>query len=90
MPPQDDKEKKIPSLVRLKEEVQGFLDLRKESKNLTFKESVEKVVFMGGTYEGHQLSCVALYDTKYLRGMLKMAGLAKKTKDLIKQVLAKA
>ena len=90
MPPQDDKEKKIPSLLRLKEEVQGFLDLRKESKNLRFKKSVEKVVFMGGTYEGHQLSCVALYDTKYLRGMLKMAGLAKKTKDLIKQVLAKA
>ena len=57
---------------------------------MTFKKSVEKVVFMGGTYEGHQLSCVALYDTKYLRGMLKMAGLAKKTKDLIKQVLAKA
>ena len=68
MPPQDDKEKKIPSLLRLKEEVQGFLDLRKESKNLTFKKSVEKVVFMGGPYKGHQLSYVALYDTEYLRG----------------------
>ena len=82
--------KKIPSSLRLKEEVQGFFDLRKESKNLTFKKSVEKVVFMGVTYEGHQLSYVALYDTEYLRGASKMSGLDKKTKDLIKQALAKA
>ena len=67
-------------MLRLKEEVQGFFDLQKESKNLTFKKSVEKVVFMGGTYEGHQLSYVASYDTEYLRGMLKMSGLAKKQK----------
>ena len=40
---------------------------------------------MRGLYEGYELSRVALYDTKYLRGVLKMSGLGKKTKDLIKK-----
>ena len=88
-PTQDDKEKKIPPLLGLKEEAQGLFDLRKESKNLTFEKKVEKVAFMRGPYEGHELSYVALYDTEYLRGVLKMSGLEKKTKDLIKQAVAK-
>ena len=89
--PRDDKEKKIHPFLGLKEEVQGSFELRKESKNSTFKKKVEKVVFMRGPYEGHELSYVALYDTKYLKRVLKMSGLEKKkTKDLIKQALAKA
>ena len=77
-------------MLGLKEEAQGLFDLRKESKNLTFEKKVEKVAFMRGPYEGHELSYVALYDTKYLKRVLKMSGLEKKTKDLIKQALAKA
>ena len=77
-PPKDDKEKKIPPLLRVKEEVQGLFDLRKESKNLTIQKKVKRVVFMGGPYEGYELSYVALYDTEYLRGVLKMSGLDKK------------
>ena len=71
----------------MKEEVQSFFDLQKESKNLTIEKKVEKVVFMAGPYEGYELSYVALCDTKYLKRVLKMSGLEKKTKDLIKQVL---
>ena len=37
----------------------------------------------------YELSHVVLYDTEYLRGVLKMSGLDKKTKSLIKQALAK-
>ena len=85
-PPQDDKK---PPLLGMKEEVQSFFDLQKESKNLTIKKKVEKAVFMAGPYEGYELSYVALCDTKYLKRMLKMSGLEKKTKDLIKQALAK-
>ena len=66
-PPRDDKEKKTPPLLGLKEEAQGLIELRKESKKLTFEKKVEKVVFMREPYEGHELSYVALYDTKYLR-----------------------
>ena len=33
---------------------------------------------MGGPYEGYEFSYVALYDTEYLRGVLKMSGLDKK------------
>ena len=73
----------------VKEEVQDFFDLRKESKNLTIKKKVEKIVFMVVPYEGYELSYLAVCDTKYFKGMLKMSGLEKKTKDLIKQALAK-
>ena len=37
----------------------------------------------------YELSHVVLHDTEYLRGVLKMSGLDKKTKGLIKQALAK-
>ena len=56
---------------------------------MTFKKKVEKVVFMGGPYEGHILSYVALYDSEYLKKVLKMSGLDKKQKNLIKQAMAK-
>ena len=77
-------------MLRVKDEVQNLFDLWKESKNFTFEKRVEKVVFMGGTYEGHEKSYVALYDAEYLRGVLKMSGLGTRTKDLIKKALAKA
>ena len=83
------KEEEEPPLLGLKEEAQGFFDSWKESKNLTLEKRVEKVVFMGGPYEGHKLLYGALCDTDYRRGVLKMSGLGKKTKDLIKQALAK-
>ena len=35
-----------PPFLRMKEEVQSFFDLQKESKNLTVKKKVEKAVFM--------------------------------------------
>ena len=77
----------MPPLLGVKEEVQSFFDLQKESKNLTIEKKVEKAVFMAGPYKGYELSYVALCDTKYLKRVLKMSGLEKKTKDLIKQVL---
>ena len=55
----------------VKEEVQSFFDLQKDSKNLTIKKKVGKVVFMAGPYEGYVLSYVALCDTKYLKRVLK-------------------
>ena len=73
----------------MKEEVQSFFNLQKESKNLTIEKKVEKVVFMTGSYKGYDLSYVALYDMKNLKRMLKMSDMEKKTKDLIKQALAK-
>ena len=73
----------------MKEETQSFSDLQKESKNLTIEKKVEKLVFMAGPYKGYDLSYVVLYDTKYLQRMLKISGLEKKTKNLIKQALAK-
>ena len=73
----------------MKEEAQSFFDLQKESKNLTIEKKVEKAVFMAGPYKGYDLSYVALYDTKYLKRMLKISGLEKKTKNLIKQALAR-
>ena len=76
------------SLLGVKED-QNFFDLRKESKNLTIEKKVEKVVFMAEPYEGYELSYVALCDTKYLRRVLKMSGLEKKTRDLKKQALTK-
>ena len=79
----------MPPLLGLKEVVQNFFDLQKDSKNLTIKKKVEKVVFIRGPYEGYKLSYVALCDTKYLKRVLKMSGLEKKTKNLIKQALAK-
>ena len=88
-PPKKDKGKKIPPLLRVKEEAQGFLDLWKESKKLRIKKKVERIVFMGGPYEDHKSSYVPLYDTKYLERVLKMSGLDWKTKDLTKQALAK-
>ena len=52
----------------MKEEAQGLFDLWKESKNLAIEKKVEGLVFMGGSYEGNELSHVVLYDTEYLRG----------------------
>ena len=91
-PPKDPRTKKrgkMPPLLGVKEEVQSFLDLQKDSKNLTINKKVEKVVFMAGPYEGYELSYVALCDTKYLKKVLKMSGLKKKIKELIKQALTK-
>ena len=79
----------MPPLPGVKEEVQSFFDFQKENKNLKIEKKVEKVVFMAGPYEGYELSYVALCDTKYLKRVLKMSGLEKKTKDLTKQALAK-
>ena len=45
--PKDNKWEKIPPLLGVKEEVQSFFDLRKDSKNLTIEKKVERVVFMG-------------------------------------------
>ena len=44
---------------------------------------------MGGPYEGHELSYAALHDTEYLRAVLKISDLEKKTKTLIKQALTR-
>ena len=88
-PSKDDKKKKMSPLLWLKEG-QNFFDLRKESKNLTIKKNVEKVVFMAGPYKGYELSYVVLYGTKYLKRVFKMSGLEKKAKHLIKQALTKA
>ena len=44
---------------------------------------------MTGAYEGYELSYVALCDTKYFKRVLKKSGPEKKTKDLMKQALAK-
>ena len=66
-PPKDDKEKKI--LLGVKDESQSFFNSRKDSKNLTIEKKVKQVVFMRRPYEGYELSCVALYHTKYLRGV---------------------
>ena len=44
---------------------------------------------MEGPYKGYELSYVALCDVKYLKRVLKMSDLEKKTKDLIKQAVAK-
>ena len=87
--PKDDKGEKMSSLLGMKEESQSFFDIQKDSKNLTIEKKVKKVVFMAGPYEGYELSYVALCDTKYLKRVLKKSGLQKKTKDLIKQALAK-
>ena len=56
---------------------------------MTVEKKVEKLIFLVGPYEGYELSYIELCDTKYLKRMLKMSGLEKKTKDLIKQALAK-
>ena len=56
---------------------------------MTIEKKVEKVVFMAGPYKGYDLSYVALCDTRYLKRMLKISDLEKKTKNLIKQALAK-
>ena len=87
--PKEDKGKKMSPLLGVKEKVQSFFDLQKDSKTLTIKKKVEKVVFMTGPYEGYELSYIVLCDTKYLKKVLKMSGREKKTKDLIKQALAK-
>ena len=54
---------------------------------MTIEKRVERVVFKRGPHEGHELSYFALYDTEYLKRVLKMSGLDKKTKDLKKQAL---
>ena len=45
---------------------------------------MERVVFIRGPHEDHELLYVALYDTKNLKRVLKMSDLDKKAKDLIK------
>ena len=62
--------------------MERFFDLQSRKK-------VERVVFIGGPHEGDELSYVLLYDTKYLKKVLKMSGIGKKTKDMIKHALAK-
>ena len=44
---------------------------------------------MRGPYEGYELSYVAPHNTKCLKKVLKISGLEKKTKDLIKHALAR-
>ena len=61
-----DKKKKMSPLLGVKEEAQSFFDLWKDSKNLTIKKEVKRVVFMRGPYKGQELSNVSLCDTKYL------------------------
>ena len=75
------------SLLVVKEETQRFFDLQKDSEHLTIKKKGGKGSFMAGPYKGYELSYVALCDTKYLKRVLKMSDLEKKTKDLIKQAL---
>ena len=88
--PQDYKRKKMSPLLGVKEEAQSFFDLQKDSKHLKIEKKMEKTVFIVGPYKGCELSYVALCCTKYLKRVLKMSGLEKKKKDLIKQALAKA
>ena len=76
-------------MLGVKEEAQSFFDLQKDSKRWTIEKKVEKVVFMARPYKGYELSYVVLCDTKYLKRVFKMSDLEKKTKDLIKQALAK-
>ena len=64
----------------MKEETESFFDLRKDSKNLTIKKEVERVIFMRSPYKGQELSNVALCDTEYLRKASKRSGLDKKNK----------
>ena len=79
----------MPPLLEMKEEVQSFFDFQRDSKHLTIEKKVEKAVFTAGPYKGDESSYVELCDTKYLKRVLKMPGLEKKTKGLIKQALAK-
>ena len=55
---------------------------------MTIEKKVKEAVFMAIQYKGYELSYVALCDTKYLKWVLKMSGLEKKTKDRINQALA--
>ena len=86
--PRTIKGKKMPPLLGMKEEVQSFFDFQRDSKHLTIEKKVEKAV-SAGPYKGYESSYVELCDTKYLKRVLKMPGLEKKTKALIKQALAK-
>ena len=61
----------MPPLLGVKEELQSFFDLQKDTKNFTIEKKVEKVVFMGGPYEDYELLYVALCDTKYLKKGIK-------------------
>ena len=68
-----EEEKGLP-LLEVKEEVQSFFDLRKDSENLTVKKKVKRVIFYeGGRYKGYESSFVASYDTEYLKRVLKMS-----------------
>ena len=79
------KKKKMSPLLGVKEESQSVFDLRKGSKSQTIEKEVKRVVFMRRPYKGQESSNVALYNTKYLRRVLKMSGVDKKTKDFIKK-----
>ena len=80
-PPKNNKRKKMLPLLGVKEEVQNFFGLQEEKNNLTIKKKVEKVVFKAGPYEGYELSYIALWDTKYLKKVLKVPGLKKNKKQ---------
>ena len=56
---------------------------------MTSEKKVQKAVFTRGFYEGYDLSHVALYHAEYFKKLLKISDL-EITKNLIKQVLAKA
>ena len=56
---------------------------------MTIEKKVKRVVFVGGPFEGHELSYIALCDSKYLKKVLKMSCQDMETKDLIKKTLAK-
>ena len=71
----------MPPLPVVKEEVQSFFDLQKDSKHLTIEKKVEKAVFMAGRYKGYELLYVALFDTKYLKRVLKIT-----RKNLLKMI----
>ena len=64
----------------MKEEAQSFFDIQKESKNLAIEKKVEKAVFMVGPNKDFELPYVALCDSKYLKRVLKISDLEKKTK----------
>ena len=84
------KEDEEPPLLGVKEEVQGLFDLWKENKKFDIQEKGGGGSFLGrGHYEGHELSMLPYMILNTSGGLLKMPGLEKKTKDLIKQALTK-
>ena len=52
--PKDDKGKKTPPSLEMKEKVQSFFDFQKDSKNLTIKRKGGKGSLYGGPYKGYE------------------------------------